>query len=178
MRHLSGRLALGALLAFASACAATTDTVETETRGALTVQTWGDGDAIVAEVSITASSQLVASFTCDVATGVLRTDAPGSGDTVDRALPACDPAGLTELAFLIGDQLAAAPASYPDGVDEIAYDEGGCDITPGRGNSCCARHDACYAAYDCTAWSWFYLWGDCDRCNREAVVCYLGGGAE
>jgi hypothetical protein len=169
-------LPLGALLALAGACAGPSGAVVSESRGSLLVQSWSDGEAVIAEVSLTASSHLIARFECNTRTRTMHTDVALSGDAGDRALPAgvgCEVRALTELAFAMGDRFASEPHPLASGGDQIAYDNGGCDITPGSGTSCCAQHDACYAAYGCSAWSWLAPFGRCTDCNDEAVLCYL-----
>jgi hypothetical protein len=163
-------------LAFAGACAGPTGPeTTTESRGALTVTVTSDGDLATAEVSISDTGQLVASLDCETSARALRVDAALAGESSERALPdgmTCTSSATMDLAFIIGDELASAPPLTSDADVVEAYDGAGCDVIGGA-NSCCARHDACYAAYDCSAWSWLYLWGDCDKCNRDVVTCLL-----
>lgn len=82
------------------------------------------------------------------------------------------PLGSNYAAYLIHlrvqDALTAGKRDQPgcDGVpDEI---EGLCL------SECCEIHDACYAQWDCTAWSWLPYVGSaqCDECNDDVVDCF------
>lgn len=74
-------------------------------------------------------------------------------------------------------------------VGGVKYDNQGCDspagdLTCGSGvGACCDTHDACYAQYGCTAWSWLgtiatvglgATVSDCVACNTSVVGCMAG----
>jgi hypothetical protein len=91
------------------------------------------------------------------------------------------PSGLSELPTL-SDSIAASvyiQSQVSASIQEQEYDNYGCDIpnwavdSCGSKGQCCDVHDACYAEHDCTAASWFYLWGDCRGCNSAVVACIL-----
>ncbi|UJR11358.1 hypothetical protein I4U23_015539 [Adineta vaga] len=55
-------------------------------------------------------------------------------------------------------------------------DNQGCDAmvrSCGKNGRCCDYHDACYKKHKCTALSWFYLWGNCVKCNNEVMACIV-----
>lgn len=140
-----------------------------ETRGPLTVDSWAQGNVVTADVSISATGERVATFTCDEHKRTITTEVAATGDRGVRQLPTeakrCDTRMVTDLAFIVGNQYA-----LDSGQRAVPYDEAGCDGIGGD-SACCARHDACYAAYDCSAWSWLYLYGNCVRCNNEVMIC-------
>jgi len=61
-------------------------------------------------------------------------------------------------------------------------DTWGCDLPEfgdiectSRGN-CCDTHDACYAAMNCSSWSWTGIQGPfCQACNVQVVLCITTG---
>jgi hypothetical protein len=64
----------------------------------------------------------------------------------------------------------------------VAANEPGCDGLHWLDGTvlrfCCDVHDYCYAKYGCTSMSWWTWWTSwqCDRCNMNAVRCFIGGG--
>lgn len=66
------------------------------------------------------------------------------------------------------------PISY---ADPLGLDTVGCDVVSDKLETpcvlqCCAIHDACYDAFNCTARSWRDPANDCDR-SLEFTVCNL-----
>lgn len=74
-------------------------------------------------------------------------------------------------------------------IDVLGLDSPGCDIPfverrflPACYLECCARHDACYDNFDCSASSWItrlcrIRQDPCDVCNADAAGCITGCAA-
>jgi hypothetical protein len=68
------------------------------------------------------------------------------------------------------------------GFEPETQDEWGCDLPDftgvecsDRGN-CCDTHDECYAAFDCSAWSWLGISNIyCEACNLAVLICVTTG---
>ncbi len=129
-----------------------------------------DGRTLV-DVSIGETLELVATVSCTPGErAVFEFSAPGSEEHGELSAPegmkSCDLQGTASLATLVARDLARQDSS------DKAYDEAGCDT--GGDSSCCATHDACYAAYSCDWTTWFYPSRNCNRCNDRVVLCLLG----
>lgn len=176
MKLLSSTCVLFALGLAAAGCATEAPPTIDETRGALRVS----GYATEAGAAVVDVTQLdgapVAAVSCDPALRRITVSSPidptalGAYDLPEEAA-GCDLQYTAEFAAIAGRNLLSLVNQ------EVAFDSAGCDGIGGN-SICCARHDACYAANDCSAWSWLttgLVWSltACGRCNNAVVYCLI-----
>ncbi|MBK9036971.1 MAG: hypothetical protein IPL61_37925 [Myxococcales bacterium] len=184
MKHLRSTCALLALSLAAIGCASEAPPTIDETRGPLRVSGYATetGGAVVDITQLDGAP--VATVSCDATLRQLTLTSPldpAQAGVYD--LPAevigCDLTYTAEFAVVSGRGLMnALNEQAAVGSDQVAFDAAGCDGIGGD-SICCARHDACYAANDCSAWSWLttgLVWSftACGRCNNAAVYCLIG----
>lgn len=162
-------------LALAAACGADPPPTIDEVRGPLRLTGYLDGGG-VATVDVTElDGAPIATVTCDPTRRQITIASPlDPASTGTFAVPAeaggCGLGFTAALAAQVGRGLLDALTP------EVALDLPGCDVVGGH-SQCCATHDACYMAHECTAWSWTYtnltscLFEGCACCNLEAVLC-------
>jgi hypothetical protein len=161
-------------LAAATGCATETPPTLDETRGPLRLAGYMVGrDAVIDVTGLDGAP--IATVTCDARARVVSVASPLDPTSVGQIeLPAeargCDLAFTAEVAAQAGRGLIR------ELTPSVAFDNAGCDGIGGD-SICCARHDACYAANDCSAWSWLYSglatygFSACSRCNVNVVAC-------
>lgn len=174
MKLLSSTCVLFALGLAATGCATDTPPTIDETRGALRVSGYAtDSGGAVVDVA-TLDGEPIAAVACDPALRRITLSSPidptamGAYDLPTEAA-GCDLAYTAEFALIASRNLMSLVNQ------EVALDNAGCDGIGGD-SICCARHDACYAANDCSAWSWLttgLVWSitACGRCNNAVVYC-------
>ncbi len=174
MKLLSSTCVLFALGLAAAGCATDAPPTIDETRGALRVSGYSTeaGEAVVDVTQLDGSP--VAAVSCDPLQRRITLSSPidptalGSYDLPEEAA-GCELRYTAEFAAIAGRNLLSLVNQ------EVAFDSAGCDGIGGD-SICCARHDACYAANDCSAWSWLttgLVWSitACGRCNNSVVYC-------
>lgn len=142
-----------------------------EQRGPFTIEfMWLDHGDALADVFLTATGESVVQLACDERGGFIEVSAPTfetAGRTPLSGGATCANLDIPGVSALIGrDILSSLPT-------EVPFDDAGCDVIGGD-SICCAKHDACFAAHDCSAWSWGNVlnpFSKCGGCNREVVWC-------
>jgi hypothetical protein len=174
MKLLSSTCVLFALGLAATGCATDTPPTIDETRGALRVSGYAtEAGGAVVDVA-TLDGEPIAAVACDPALRRITLSSPvdptamGAYDLPTEAA-GCELAYTAEFALIASRNLMSLVNQ------EVALDSAGCDGIGGN-SICCARHDACYAANDCSAWSWLttgLVWSitACGRCNNAVVYC-------